>query len=334
MIFTQVPPYYSSVFEPLLYRMTNIKEGVNSDVEIYTTLQQDALGVKRIAPGSAAEVNISSYMRRYISPVPFPVDSAGLFQDEGRYVVAGITCQGVMSPIRTYVGAARRVYEFEMLSSLPTLRTIAWDESDEVSFVVPNSSLTYSIELSGTKNYTFESGEYIASRGVVSITVGMPGIAGLVKNAGMVPDDFSKMRIRVRNVGRSIGEVEYYIRSRSAGQVRLCWFNSLGGLDYHTFCKVLSEPVAVSKKVFEGIEGYTPASIRRESYRELSSGYLPRLWVEGLSGLLSSPRVWRVEEGEFIPVDILTAGNALYRDKLNCMELLLRDRIPVTSQNF
>lgn len=334
VVFTEVPSYYSSVFGPLVYKMANIKQGEKSHVEIYTVSQQDPIGVKRIAPGSSGEVNISAYMRRCISPSPFPVDSVGLFQDAGRYVMTGITCQGVMSPIRTYVGAVRKMDEFEMLSVLPAARTIAWDESDEISFVVPNSSLTYSVGLYGTKNYVFESPEYIASRGVVTMAIGMPGIESLVRSAGMKRDDFTKMTVRVMNVGNEIGRADYYIRSRGSDCMRLGWFNTLGGVDYHTFGSVLSDSVSVSKDIFLGYGGYSAASIGCEFLRELSSGYLPYIWVEGLSGLLTSPRVWRMDESDYVQVDVLSTGNVLYGGKLNSLEFLIRDRIPVTCQNF
>lgn len=334
VIFSEVPPYYSSVFTPLTYRLSNIPADHGSDIEIYTTAQNEPIGIKRIAAGDAGEVNISGYMRRCISPQPFPVDRAGLFQDAGRYVTAGVMCREVMSPIRTYVGAGRRLYEFEMLSVLPQVRTIAWGESDELSFVVPNSSLTYSISLSGTKNYVFESPEYIASRGVVTMTIGMPAIESAVRAAGMRPEEFSRMSVRVMNAGKAIGQADYRICRRPIGSVRLCWFNALGGLDCHTFEGVLSERVSVGKETFLGNDGYSPALIRRLNYTELQSGYLPRLWVEGLADLLSSPLVWRVEEETFIPVDVLSQDTSIYRDRLNSLAITIRNRIPCTCQNL
>lgn len=42
-----------------------------------------------------------------------------------------------VSPVRTFTGAVRRLSEYEVLTTLPMHRTIAWDESDEVSLLVP-----------------------------------------------------------------------------------------------------------------------------------------------------------------------------------------------------
>lgn len=95
------------------------------------------VGVKRIAGGDAARVNIACYMRRLLTPVPFPADSTGLFSDAGRFVTAAVGCGGAVSPVRTFTGAVRRLSEYEVLTTLPMHRTIAWDESDEVSLLVP-----------------------------------------------------------------------------------------------------------------------------------------------------------------------------------------------------
>lgn len=333
-MFSEIPAYYSSVFGALAYKINNIDVRLDSDIEIYTTARQDPIGVKRIPAGSTGEVDISGYMRRSISPKPFPVDRMGLFQDTGRYVTAGVSCQGVMSPIRTYTGSRRRMYEFEMLSALPQKRTIAWDENDEVSFLVPDSSLTYSISLYGTKNYVIESPEYIASRGVVTMTVGMPSVEASVRAAGMKPEEFTRMKVCVMNVGREIGQVGYEICKRPSGSVRLCWFNALGGLDYHSFDVVLAETLSVTKQTVLGNEGYLPASIRCGKYTELHSGYLPRVWMEGVAGLLSSPRVWQVDEDSFIPVDVLSQGTAIYHDRLNSLSFTIRNKIPSICQNF
>ena len=173
VMFSGVPDNYDSVFGPLVYTLTGIASGETVDAEVFTVGAETPVGVKRIAGGDAARVNIACYMRRLLTPVPFPADSTGLFSDAGRFVTAAVGCGGAVSPVRTFTGAVRRLSEYEVLTTLPMHRTIAWDESDEVSLLVPGCSMTYSWRVSGEAEYVYESPEYLASRGIVTFAVGL-----------------------------------------------------------------------------------------------------------------------------------------------------------------
>ena len=217
------------------------------------------VGVKRIAGGDAALVNIACYMRRLLTPVPFPADSTGLFSDAGRFVTAAVGCGGAVSPVRTFTGAVRRLSEYEVLTTLPMHRTIAWDESDEVSLLVPGCSMTYSWRVSGEAEYVYESPEYIASRGIVTLVVGMPSVRTTLAAVGVQTDGVAALRVTVRVAGESVAEVHYRIEPREPGSVRLCWFNRMGGLDYHTFGRPDTGYLEASREAFLNHDGYAAA---------------------------------------------------------------------------
>lgn len=90
VMFSGVPDNYDSVFGPLVYTLTGIASGETVDAEVFTVGAETPVGVKRIAGSDAALVNIACYMRRLLTPVPFPADSTGLFSDAGRFVTAAV----------------------------------------------------------------------------------------------------------------------------------------------------------------------------------------------------------------------------------------------------
>ena len=77
VMFSGVPDNYDSVFGPLVYTLTGIASGETVDAEVFTVGAETPVGVKRIAGGDAALVNIACYMRRLLTPVPLRGPCAG-----------------------------------------------------------------------------------------------------------------------------------------------------------------------------------------------------------------------------------------------------------------
>ena len=116
--------------------------------------------------------------------------------------------------------------------------------------------------------------------------------------------------------------------------MRLWWFNEMGALDYHTFGHAAAESVDASREVFRSRSGYAAASVSLEVRTTLWSGYLPRLWTEGLARIPASPLVWRAAEEAFVPVDVLPAVSWFGAGTLHSVELTVRDGAPRSAQNF
>ncbi len=334
VMFSKVPEYYASVFGELTYTMTGIESGTVADAEVYAAGEDTPLGGKRVAGGAAPTVNIACYMRRRIAPVPFSGEHTGFFADAGRSVTAAVGCGGSMSPVRTFTGAVRRLSEYEVLTTLPLERSIAWEESDEVSLLVPGCRMTYSWRACGTEDYEYRSAEYVAKRGVVTLAVGMPSIRQTLVAAGVNPDGISELRVTVRVAGESVAELRYGLRRRERDAVRLCWFNRMGGVDYHTFDRPTAGHLEAWREVFRGRDGYTASAVGLACRRELSSGLLPRLWLEGLACIPASPRVWRVEEDAFVAVDVFPLSHVFRNGEAGAITFTVRDRRPLLSQNL
>ena len=67
----------------------------------------------------------------------------------------------------------------------------------------------------------------------------------------------------------------------------------------------------------------------------LSSGYLPAATAVALSGLLSSPRVWRVEDGEAYLVDVTEEMVAVSdEEQLSALRFSVREAEPHQTQFF
>lgn len=334
VLFSEVPDDFGSVFGELVYILTGIPEGTTADAEVFTTRSDVPVGVKRLLGGEQVPVDISCYMRRLLAPVPIAGGGAGFAVDEGRCVTAAVKCTDEMSPVRTFTGAVRELSEYEVLTTLPMRRTIAWEESDEISLLVPRCVMTWSWTACGREAYVYESPEYTAARGIVTLTVGMPALREELAAAGVSPDGVTGLKVTVRCGGESVAEVQYDLCRRPAGAVRLCWFNEMGALDYHTFGHAAAESVDASREVFRSRSGYAAASVSLEVRTTLWSGYLPRLWTEGLARIPASPLVWRAAEEAFVPVDVLPAVSWFGAGTLHSVELTVRDGAPRSAQNF
>lgn len=333
--FSELPDDFGSVFSDLNYTISGVVPGAVTNVEIYNNPDSKIpVGVKRFKGDGTLTVNASNYLRRSISPKPFATNLLTYYADKARYVKACLKCGGVLSDVKIFTGAIRTLYTNEFLTSLPLKRKIAWDESDELSFAIPSSRMGYVCRLSGSRVFEFKPIYQIITNGVATLVFGMPAVAARVKAEGMDIRDFKRINLKIKSTSDVIAEIDYEICERPGGAVRLCWVNSMGGMDYHTFESPLSEYVAVSKKTLLSRNGYVGTGICKNRYIEITSGYMPSLWLDGLSEVLSSPLVWRVDEDDRVEVDVLSSNATVCSETLNSVNFTIRDKHPVICQNF
>lgn len=333
--FSGLPDDYGSVFGELTYTISDVAPGAVASVEIYTDADsKKPIGVKRFKSDGSVIVNVSNYLRRRISPNPFAANRLEFLSDKMKYVKAYLKCGGNSSAVQVFTGATRTLYPYELLSRLPLKRKIAWDESEEISFVIPTSRMGYVCTLSGSRVYEVKSIMQVITGGVVTFIFGMPALAAKLRAEGVDLRDFNRINLKIKSSSDVIAEISYQLCERGGRAVRLCWVNSMGGIDYHTFEPPLSEHIAVSKETLLSRSGYVGSDIRKERYVEVTSGYLPSLWLEGLSEVLSSPLVWRVDEDDRIAADVLADNITLSSESLNSVDFTIRDKRPVTCQNY
>ena len=334
ILFTNTPDDFASVFEPLSYSVSNTQNKTLS-AEILTSDSNSPIGIKRIPAANTASFNIAAYLRRQIKPSPFSSNAFGLFSDKGRFVSVVVKCDSAISPVRTFTGATSSLHENTLLSDISSRRSISWKDNGEISLLVPDSSLHYSIKLSGSKSLSFSSSEYIASRGIVSLCISMSMLHEQLIKKGFDPNNYSSMSVEISNPLKSLAVISYDINPLATdSDTRLCWLNKFGALDYFSFSNPLDSAISVTKDRFLNHDGFSIASISASTLYRVSSGFLPAKLFAAVAYIISSPKVWMVQNSMFIPVDITSDNLHFSPLSANSVDFTFRPAKPNVCQNF
>lgn len=333
-MFSKVPDNFASAFVELVYGISGLEQSRVVDAEVLTGASNVPVGVKRVVGGGGVAVNISGYVRRGLAPSPVMPEGIGITTGNGLSVAAAVSCAGAVSPVRIFTGAVRGLSEYEAMTVLPPERRIGWDEWDTVSVPVLAGSLSYRWETVGGAGCSYASEAVAVSRSVATLAVDMAAVRRMLDEAGADAESVTGLKVSLLAGQEAVVSLEYEVCRPPAGAVRLCWFNAMGGFDFHTFGVSETETLDAGKEVFLSHDGYRTACVQSERRSELVSGYMPRLWIEGLSGIAASPLVWRVDEEGYIPVDVLSGETAIRREGLNYVSVKIRDAAPPLRQNF
>lgn len=334
VLFSKVPDNFASAFVELVYGISGLEQSRVVDAEVLTGASNVPVGVKRVVGGGGVAVNISGYVRRGLAPSPVMPEGIGITTGNGLSVAAAVSCAGAVSPVRIFTGAVRGLSEYEAMTVLPPERRIGWDEWDTVSVPVLAGSLSYRWETVGGAGCSYASEAVAVSRSVATLAVDMAAVRRMLDEAGADAESVTGLKVSLLAGQEAVVSLEYEVCRPPAGAVRLCWFNAMGGFDFHTFGVSETETLDAGKEVFLSHDGYRTACVQSERRSELVSGYMPRLWIEGLSGIAASPLVWRVDEEGYIPVDVLSGETAIRREGLNYVSVKIRDAAPPLRQNF
>lgn len=333
-MFSKVPDNFASAFGELVYGISGLEQSRVVDAEVLTGASNVPVGVKRVVGGGGVAVNISGYVRRGLAPSPVMPEGIGITTGNGLSIAAAVSCAGAVSPVRIFTGAVRGLSEYEAMTVLPPERRIGWDEWDTVSVPVLAGSLSYRWETVGGAGCSYASEAVAVSRSVATLAVDMAAVRRMLDEAGADAESVTGLKVSLLAGQEAVVSLEYEICRPPAGAVRLCWFNAMGGFDFHTFGVSETETLDAGKEVFLSHDGYRTACVQSERRSELVSGYMPRLWIEGLSGIAASPLVWRVDEEGYTPVDVLSGETAIRREGLNYVSVKIRDAAPPLRQNF
>ena len=122
--------------------------------------------------------------------------------------------------------------------------------------------------------------------------------------SSLEPDERFKIRISDSD-GYVLAEQGYRIVSPSTDNVRLCWWNALGQIDYYTMRRVQEVRYNLQKERMLTSDGYKMTACRREQEMRVVSDFLSSEFIEWLSEIASSPRVWVLENGRFVRVEVV-----------------------------
>ena len=335
IIFTDTPDNNCSVFEPLLYTISN-PDNLSVDAEVFSTNETSALGIKRIPASTYASFNIAGYLRRRLNPTPFTTDSFGLFSDPLRTITVAVRCGSAISPVRTFSAATSKLYDNQYLSDMPCNRSIAWHENDEISLYIPDSSLYYKLTLSGPSKIIFSSPRHTFSRGIVSLCIDMKTLYSRLINYNTTPEDYHSMCIEIYNGNQQLISLHYTLNTNpsASSNTRLCWLNRLGAIDFFSFSKPSDTSLSVSKEHCLCHDTLAVSNLSASTQFKVSSGFLPQNTLNPVAAIISSPRVWMVNQNTLIPIDITSDSLHFSHSALNSVEISFRPCTPQVCQNF
>lgn len=308
--------YYVPAGRPVEFTVAS-DPAATFDVRILDAAGGEQLGVRRFADTSEAVVDVAPCVARTLRFAPRP-GRTGLIDTSGRVrsvrlcaVQAGTTRQ-LFSHERVLYPAAEEKTLPAWLSTLPRARLIARDECDELSWLSadPLRVVVTAYDRSGdTEGCSFQ-------------TEG-GGLTALRLRAADFP---AAERIEVQ--AGACGTVVYTVIPPLAEGCRVAWRSAEGSVEHYTFPVEVSERVTARRKRVYGPDGYTTTGAETHSCRRLRSAFETREVLDALAGILSSPEVWTVEAGKYVPVDV--AGEEAFTHRhgtLSCLELEIRPRM-------
>jgi hypothetical protein len=328
MKITTMPKQFAPAFKPLIYGVKTEGERGMIEVEVADDAAGETLGMKRFAEADEVNVNVAGYVRRRLKPQPQnPRTDNGegfrFLRDAGRQVAITVKAGDAVAEARVFTCATDDVAEFDTLSRMPADRMLAEGEWDEISLAVPDTVLSARMRVTGEGvDFTLTADDFTAECGVATLVVDAAAIADAARANYKEWADCERADVKIYANDELIAGVAYGLYSRSPGQRRIGWLNSLGGIDYHTFHAVEREGLAVERqRIFSGGQYCTVASVAERS-AEIVSGYCARPLSDALMEIVSSPMVWMVGVGGAVPIDVVTdkvevLGGELFSLRLN-----------------
>lgn len=312
------PPssYYVPAGRPVEFTVAS-DPAATFDVRILDAGSNELLGVRRFADTSEAVVDVAPCVARTLRFAP-QLGRTGLVDTSGR-VRSVRLCAVQAGMIRPFFSHERVLYPAAAektlpawLSTMPRARLIARSECDELTWLSADSLQV--VVTAYDRSGDAEGCSFQADR---------PGLIALRLRAADFP---TAERIEVQ--AGACGTVVYTVTPPLAEGCRIAWRSAEGSVEHYTFPVEVSECVTAHRKRVYGPDGYTTTGAETRSCRRLRSAFETREVLDALAGILGSPDVWRVEEGEYVPVDV--AGEEVLTHRhgtLSCMELEIRPRM-------
>lgn len=334
MEFTNLPVNFAPAFADLIYTLEGIPGETMPEIEIVSP-SCGVLGVKRCPEGGAVDINIAGYLQGCFDPTPLQGGECGFSCDPGRIAAAYLWAGALVSPQRVFTAGVASVGDFGLMSHMPAERMLFADEYDELSIAAPDTVLSARIIVSGAeKEIYFDIPSFPVSAGVATLRVDAAHIAARASGQGMRQEECRNATVKIYSHSELIHSVAYTLSGSSRGGVRVCWLNSLGGIDYHTFRGESTEEIRADKERIRSAAGYRVVASHRERHYTLTAGYYPRSVAAALGDIISSSRVWRVEDNRLTPLDVLSDSVTVSSDTLSPFRIVVREKEVVKFQNL
>lgn len=300
MQFTLIPQPNAPLGGQALYRLENTARQ-SIDLRIRTA-EGTLLGAQRFVDCLQSQTDAAPCLRPAVKFTP-PTQATGFCPADERTVTAyaeaeptGTTGSMITTPLRTFLPTDRAMTAPALITEMPLQRIIADGEADELTLLLPGAWVV---------TVTAQSGDTTSAESYRTGTSGLHLFR-------LDTRDYPLSHTLMVDAG-SAGAVAYTVVAPPAEGVRIAWRTRSGSVEHYTFPVVKSVVTVVEKSRSIGSEGYIARVTDTAQRTTLRSAYETRTVLEALAGVISSPQVWQVAEGQYLPVDVLTPKAEVYR---------------------
>jgi hypothetical protein len=300
------PADYSGALVPVIYTLDRIGPEEIIEVEILGEDGANVAGVKRLHGETQYTVNVAGYIQSRLAVEPVSSSGYGFVYPYGRTARSQIRAGGVLSNVSIITAGSEKCPVRIKIPGAPGIAVVAPGERDEIAFIAAAGSLTAEATLYGKAgSSTFQLTSTTTPGGLCVLCGKLSNISG----AEAIGEN-DEVEIAVRDSQGVVARQRYRIAAPKKSTVRMCWQNRYGQVDYYSF-DLLEKSTTVDKNKVRVESGYETLGVSEEMSYTLVSQCETEKMIEWLSGILSSPRVWMIENDEAKPVDITTGSTVL-----------------------
>ena len=221
MSFYKIPQNYAPGFVPQRYTFINDAAAATLTARLTDTRTAESVAELVLRDLWMPEIDVSAFLRRMAAALPFETGATGLYAPTTRTMTLSLAIGSDKAPDRIFLPATRETRSGEPLTSLPEVRLIGAEETDEVSV---HCRTQCSALLTATCNGIPTQRTY---------GVAAEGVALFRLTAAEFPDaEAFDLHLTADGVE---SHFRYEVAETPAGSRRLAWLNEAGGIDRYTF---------------------------------------------------------------------------------------------------
>lgn len=322
MKIVKYPTYYAPASGEVNFQISaEIDELV--EIEILAGDDNSLIGKKRFRNATLYNVNVAGYARRQIDVTPQRPSSISFAQPTDR--LSKITIRSGSVQGSTVVAAGNTSLDsYIKLSASPETIPISRSQRDELALLV-DDGLPLSVEArlhgrNGDKTLTIIDTQEVG--GLLVICLNMTQLDAKLRTLEYgTLSDFDNMEVALMIDTDQLFAQKYVFIPDQPNQIRLCWWNSFGQIDYYTWRQQTQVDLYSEKNRIYTQQGYKTIQNKSEQHRHLFSGFISRKTMDWISEIITAPCVW-IDHGSSIePIEILSDQITTFDENLLQIEL-------------
>ncbi len=257
---------------------TELDEPCNVEVEVVNVEANTTLARQIIREVTSATVNIAPYTKPFAEYTPSLHHETSF--EEAPTASYTIRVDDIdAEPIRLTVNCEEQSLP-SLVSTMPTKRTIAYGERDEL-LLLANAGDTFATII---KTDTGEelSLDYTTQTGAAILSLSTEDFGS----------DVRTLEVTILCNDSHLNVLHYNVVASRKGAIRLAWISSKGSIERYTFPAVTKSQRKSEKESHTTLAGRRVTSSNTESSLTLVSRYEPRSTIKALADIISTTKVW------------------------------------------